>query len=81
MTSANSARVSVPTFHASSSREVEGRPGRMFAGLRAWWSLYRTQRILSGLDERTLKDIGVSRPGGAAAAVDANVRRYLETLR
>ena len=47
----------------------------------AWWRLYRTLRILSGLDERTRKDIGFAAPGGAESSADPRVLRYLETLR
>ena len=46
-----------------------------------WWGLYRTRRILSGLDERTVKDIGAPAPHVAGATADLRVLRHLETLR
>ena len=52
-----------------------------FSALTAWWRGYRTMRILSGLDERTLKDIGANVPGGPSADAEARVLRHLETLR
>ncbi len=46
-----------------------------------WWGLYRTRRILSGLDERARKDIGFPATPGPGAAVDPWVLRRLDTLR
>jgi hypothetical protein len=51
------------------------------AGIRTSWSLYRTQRILSGLDERTLKDIGAPALDRAASSADPRVLRHLDSLR
>ena len=65
-----------------------GRSTRIATILSGWktdilarWSLYRTRRILSGLDEHTLKDIGAPVPGGAVSSADPRVLRHLETLR
>jgi uncharacterized protein YjiS (DUF1127 family) len=46
-----------------------------------WWGLYRTRRILSGLDERTLKDIGAPALDRAASSADPRVLRHLDSLR
>lgn len=44
------------------------------ARIARWRRFQATQRVLEGLDERTLKDIGLYRRGGAPACEAAMLR-------
>jgi len=80
MTSAELTHVSTTTTSFGRAPAVADAFRRLFGDIKAWRRLRETRRILSGLDERTLKDIGAPRLAGASADVDAAVLRRLETL-
>jgi uncharacterized protein YjiS (DUF1127 family) len=62
--------------------DIAPRPSRILTTLRDSWRQGRTRRVLSSLDDRRLKDIGLlSGPARPESSVHEPTQRWLDSLR